>query len=303
MDFFNKFGEFILKFFSFVGMIILAIPKIPEKLRGIKTDDLKSKVDTENIKENISKIRDNTKIEERVSRITTKKSESEEALEIPKDIEELSKQMDASEDTIFISGNFTEKEKENTILRLQILSGAFIIFSILYIFNFIAGIIYGILGILTVGYIVYLLYKRVKFMYSQDFPAYRDFFLMYVIIGLLLVVVSTNSAFVSAFSFEFFPSLTVLIFALILVAAVFLIFRIRYYRNYTYGDVVESGKNVAYVKIEYDIRSNVKPDIYMVENTIGAVEGDFVKVKLEEKFMNLTGNKPTDIIEKVKTKF
>ena len=302
MDFFNKFGDIILKFFSFVGMIILAIPKIPEKLRGIKTDDLKSKVDTENIKENISKIRDNTKIEERVSRITTKKSESEEALEIPKDIEELSKQMDASEDTIFISGNFTEKEKENTILRLQILSGAFIIFSILYIFNFIAGIIYGILGILTVGYIVYLLYKRVKFMYSQDFPAYRDFFLMYVIIGLLLVVVSTNSAFVSAFSFEFFPSLTVLIFALILVAAVSDV-RIMYYRNYTYGDVVESGKNVAYVKIEYDIRSNVKPDIYMVENTIGAVEGDFVKVKLEEKFMNLTGNKPTDIIEKVKTKF
>ena len=175
MDFFNKFGDIILKFFSFVGMIILAIPKIPEKLRGIKTDDLKSKVDTENIKENISKIRDNTKIEERVSRITTKKSESEEALEIPKDIEELSKQMDASEDTIFISGNFTEKEKENTILRLQILSGAFIIFSILYIFNFIAGIIYGILGILTVGYIVYLLYKRVKFMlfFAKRFESYK----------------------------------------------------------------------------------------------------------------------------------
>jgi uncharacterized membrane protein len=303
MNFFNKFGDIILKVFSFVGMLILAIPKIPEKLRSIKTDDFKSKVDTDNIKENINRIRDNTKIEERISKVTTKKGESEEPLEIPKDIEELSKQMDGSEDTIFISGSFTEKEKENTILRLQILSGAFIIFSILYIFNFIAGIIYGILGILTVGYVVYLLYKRIKLMYSNDFPAYRDFFLMYIVIGLVLAVVGTNSTFVNAFSFQFFPSLTVLIFALILVAAVFLIFRIRYYRNYTYGEVVEAGKNVAYVKIEYDIRSNVKPDIYMVENSIGAVEGDFVKVKLEEKFMNLTGNKPTDIIEKVKTKF
>ncbi|SCG85639.1 DUF2101 family protein [Methanobacterium congolense] len=303
MNFFNKFGDIILKVFSFVGMLILAIPKIPEKLRSIKTDDFKSKVDTDNIKENINRIRDNTKIEERVSKITTKKGESEEPLEIPKDIEELSKQMDGSEDTIFISGSFNYKEKENTILRLQILSGAFIIFSILYIFNFIAGIIYGILGILTVGYVVYLLYKRIKLMYSNDFPAYRDFFLMYIVIGLVLVVVGTNSTFVNAFSFQFFPSLTVLIFALILVAAVFLIFRIRYYRNYTYGEVVEAGKNVAYVKIEYDIRSNVKPDIYMVENSIGAVEGDFVKVKLEEKFMNLTGNKPTNIIEKVKTKF
>ena len=303
MNFFNKFGDIILKVFSFVGMIILAIPKIPEKLRSIKTDDFKSKVDTDNIKENINRIRDNTKIEERISKVTTKKGESEEPLEIPKDIEELSKQMDGSDDTIFISGSFTYKEKENTILRLQILSGAFIIFSILCIFNFIAGIIYGILGILTVGYVVYLLYKRIKLMYSNDFPAYRDFFLMYIVIGLVLAVVGTNSTFVNAFSFQFFPSLTVLIFALILVAAVFLIFRIRYYRNYTYGEVVEAGKNVAYVKIEYDIRSNVKPDIYMVENSIGAVEGDFVKVKLEEKFMNLTGNKPTDIIEKVKTKF
>lgn len=303
MGLFNKFGDLILKFFSFIGILILAIPKIPEKLRNIDKGDIKSKIDTEGIKENFDKIKDNANLEERISKITSKKDESEEPLDIPEDIERLSREMDGSEDTIFISGSFSYKEKENTILRLQILSGVFLILSILYIFNFIAGIIYAILGILTVAYIVYLLYKRIKLMYSNDFPAYRDFFLMYVVIGLILVAVSTNSAFVTAFSFEFFPSLTTLIFALILVAVVFLIFRIRYYRNYTYGDVVEAGKNVAYVKIEYDIRSNVKPDIYMVENTIGAVEGDFVKVKLEEKFMNLTGNKPTDIIEKVKTKF
>ena len=70
---------------------------------------------------------------------------------------------------------------------------------------------------------------------------------------------------------------------MVAVLAVFLIFRLRYYRNFTFGTVIEGGKNTAYVKVEYDIRSNVKPDIYIVENNVGAVEGDYVKLQLEAK--------------------
>ena len=122
---------------------------------------------------------------------------------------------------------------------------------------------------------------------------------MYVAVGIFLVLINTNSNFVMAFSFQMLPSLTVLIFAVIAVLAVFLIFRLRYYRNFTFGTVIEGGKNTAYVKVEYDIRSNVKPDIYIVENTVGAVEGDYVKLKLEEKLMSMSGNKPVTIMESV----
>jgi uncharacterized membrane protein len=133
-------------------------------------------------------------------------------------------------------------------------------------------------------------------MYKNDFPAYRDFFLMYIAVGILLVLVNSNSNFVMAFSFTPLPSLSVLIFAVVAVVAVFLIYRVRYYQNFTYGTVVEEGKNTAYVRVEYDIRSNVKPDLYIVENNISAVEGEYVKLKLEEKLLSMSGNKPIAII-------
>ena len=149
------------------------------------------------------------------------------------------------------------------------------------------------------GFIIYLLYTKVNLMYRNDFPAYRDFFLMYIAVGIILVLLNTNSHFVMAFSSTLLPSLSLLIFAVIAVIAVFLIYRIRYYRNFTYGTIIEDGKNTAYVKVEYDIRSNVKPDIYIVENRVGAVEGEFVKLKLEEKLLSMSGNKPISIIESV----
>ncbi len=60
---------------------------------------------------------------------------------------------------------------------------------------------------------------------------------------------------------------------------------------------METGKNTAHVKIEYDIRSNVKPNLYLIENNPGALEGDLVKVKVEEKLLNTQGNNPIGIIE------
>jgi uncharacterized membrane protein len=112
--------------------------------------------------------------------------------------------------------------------------------------------------------------------------------------------VGTNPNFVLAFSFQFLPSLSILIFAVIAVIAVFLIFRIKYYRNFTFGEVIETGKNIAYVKVDYDIRCNVKPDTYAVDNKYGAKDGDTVKLKIEEKLFSTGGNKPISIIETVK---
>ncbi|MDD3984850.1 MAG: DUF2101 family protein [Methanobacterium sp.] len=176
----------------------------------------------------------------------------------------------------------------------------FVIMSIMNIFNFIGNLIYIPLSMVIIIYILYLLYRRVKFMYYTDFNAYRDFFLMYVAVGIFLVLINNNSNFVMAFSFQILPSLTVLIFTVLAVIAVFLIFRIRYYRNFTFGTVLEDINNTAYVKVEYDIRSNVKPNIYIVKNNVNAKEGDYVKLILEKKLMNINGNKPVNIMEIIK---
>ena len=301
MSFFTKLGDYIIKLFSLTGMIILAIPKIPHMIRNINSSDIREKIDTENLKDNISRIRDDVGLDEKISRIKDDVGFEEKISRLTnsENNSKLSKKSENQDDdsgVIMIGGAFTSEEKERTILILQILSAAFVVISILSIFHFIAYLIYVPLGAVVVGSILYLLYNRVKLMYSNDFPAYRDFFLMYVAVGIILVLLNTNSNFVMAFSFQFLPSLTVLIFAVIAVLAVFLIFRLRYYRNFTYGTVLEGGNNTAYVKVEYDIRSNVKPDIYIVENRIGAIEGDNVKLKLEEKLMSVSGNKPVSIL-------
>lgn len=78
------------------------------------------------------------------------------------------------------------------------------------------------------------------------------------------------------------------------------VFRIKYYRNYTYGEVVEVGKNTVHVKVDYDIRANVLPDIYIVEKgNFDVKEGEIVKLKVEGGRLSVKGNKPTKIIGKI----
>jgi Predicted membrane protein len=292
MNIFAKLGELILKMFDIVGMLILAILKLPSILRGIKTDDIKDKVNSESLKENLSKVK-GAGLEIGETGIS-KVSEIRNAPNLKVDNEEV------QAFNTHVSDEFTSKQKERAVFQLQLISIGFLAVSVLYIFKFLSFIIYCVLGIVLVGYILHMLISKLKLMYPLDFNAYRDFFLMYVAAGIILVLVGTNSSLVMAFSFQFFPDLTILVFALILALAVFLIFRIRYHRSYTYGTVIETGKTNAYVKVDYDICSNVKPDVYYVSNECDATEGDEVKLQIEEKLLSNSGNKPVSIIEILK---
>lgn len=299
MKIFTIFGDLIIKTFSLVGALILEIPNIPNRLRGINTKNLKDRIDTDKIRENVSQIKNDVKIEDKISKIskTSKMSKTETA-----DIFIVNKKEKTESEVheFEVNGDFTPKEKEKTIFQLQIVSLAFLVVSVIYLFNFLSFIVYAVLGVLLIGYLLRQLFSKVKLMYSADFNAYRDFFLMYIVAGIILILAGSNPNLVMAFSFQFFPNLTILIFAVIEVIAIFLIFRIRYHRNYTFGTVIEKGKKTAHVKVEYDIRSNVKPDMYIVENNIGADEGEIVKLQIEEKLLSNNGNKPVSIIETVK---
>lgn len=286
LSIFTKFGDLIIRTLSFIGMLILSIPKIPEKIRNINTSRIRDKIDTETMKGNITRIRNEVGgAEDNYSRQVPVRTPVESGDHLK------------DSDVILVSGTYTSEEKERTVLILQIASAAFIVISILYVFNLLSLIIFLVLGGLIGAFVIYMLYDRIKKMYRMDFNAYRDFFLMYLVVGIVIVLVSSNPNLIMAFSFQSLPSLSVLIYAIIAVAAVFLIFRIRYYRNFTYGTVLEAGENTAHVKVEYDIRSNVKPDLYLVENKQGAMIGDTVKLKIEEKIISTSGNKPLEIME------
>ena len=95
---------------------------------------------------------------------------------------------------------------------------------LLEIFNFISLTLFIILGGLISIFTIYMLFTKIKLMYTEDFNAYRDFFLMYLAVGVILIIISSNPSLTMAFAFQFFPSLSVLIYAAILVVSVFLIF-------------------------------------------------------------------------------
>lgn len=292
MGIFSKIGDIVIGLFSFIGMLILEIPKIPQKIRNLNIRNIQDKIGSSNLKGNISKIKTDIPVKDIKGVYSNRKiGESKHSKEYTKDREP------SDSGVIILSAKFTPEEKETTIFRLQIASAAFLVLTILYIFNFFSWIIFILLAGLAIVYIVFILFTRVKIMYARDFNAYRDFFLMYLAVGVILILISSNPNLILAFSFQFLPSLSILLYAVIAVAAVFLIFRIRYYRNFTYGKVVEAGKKTAHVRVEYDIRSNVKPDLYLVENERGAVEGDLVKLKIEEKMLSTGGNRPIGILE------
>lgn len=309
MKFFSKFGDIIVTIFSYTGALVIGIIRLPTTIRQLdlkrsgpeKIKETVQKIDTDDIGDRISQI--TNKVDKKYSDYTSKSNEKTPENKTDFKKEQLTEIQDSEIDDgpiIIKNIKFDSKEKESTVLKLQIASGAFIVASVLYVFRFMAFYIYALIGILLVVFIYYTLYYRIKVMYSQDFNAYRDFFLLYVVVGLVLVFVGGNANLSLAFPFQFFPSFSLLIFAVISVAVVFLLFRIRYHRDYTFGEIIEAGKNTSQVKVDYDIRSNVKPDIYIVENNGYDISvHEMVKLEIDGSTFNMKGNRPSKVIGKV----
>ncbi|ADP77464.1 Protein of unknown function DUF2101, membrane [Methanothermus fervidus DSM 2088] len=260
----SKIGEYFLKLCSLVGTIVIEIVNLPNKIKRINIRELGREFKKFQNKWEMNKNKDEGEI-------------------IVKDI----KIMDI-------------KEKEKTVFKLQILSITFVLLSILYIFNYLSLPLYLFLGIATICLIYYILKYQIRVMYPQDYEVYRNFFLSYVGIGIFLVMIADNPLFVLYAPFQYFPSITLILFSIFLVLLMYYVFRIKYYRNYTYGEVVEVGKNTVHVKVDYDIRANVLPDIYIVEKgNFDVKEGEIVKLKVEGGRLSVKGNKPTKIIGKI----
>ena len=293
MKIFSKFGDIILTLFSYMGSIVIGIIRLPSTIRKM---DIK-RTGPEKIKETVQKI-DTEQISDKISDITSKVDQKSSRKTDSRDLEE---DHSIDDGPIIIKNiNFDSKEKEDNVLKLQIASGVFLIASVLFVFRFVSLLIYGIVGAMLVAFIVYTLYYKIKVMYPQDFNAYRDFFFLYVAVGLIMVLVGGNTSLTMAFPFQIFPSFTLLIFAVLAVGAVFLIFRMKYHRNFTFGEIIEAGNNTSHVKVDYDIRSNVKPDIYIVENNgFDVVEQEMVKIEIDGSAFNMKGNRPSKVIGKV----
>jgi uncharacterized membrane protein len=186
--------------------------------------------------------------------------------------------------------------KDYTIFKLQITSSLFLIISTLFIINYISFRKFWILGGLLIILSTYLLAFPVKREF-KEFSAYRDFFLSFFILLIVLVAIKIRQPFVigGAFFTRFTGT------AVIGVGLIFLYFRSKHSRDFTFGKVLDDDGIDVKVKLNYDILSNVKPQIVILRNKVGAKDGDIVKIRVNRGFLSIKGSIPIEVLGVEKT--
>jgi uncharacterized membrane protein len=180
--------------------------------------------------------------------------------------------------------------KDYTIFKLQLSSAIFLILTTLFIINNIESRIYLWLGALLGIYISYLLFSPVKSEF-KDSVAYRDFFLSYYLLAVLLAAIKVRKPFVNIGFPLFHLALGAVLGALI----IYTYFNRKYSRDYTYGKVIDDRGIDLLVKLNYDLLSNIKPQTAILRKTMNARVGDTVKVRVSKGFMSLRGSRPIEI--------
>jgi len=182
--------------------------------------------------------------------------------------------------------DFVILETQMMVLLLFVASMAFV-FDLLSLKGFVP--IGALLGLCSAA----LIQREVRKEFAEDFKAYQEFFYSYISISLLLAAVKAVKPNVNAFT----PYLHLVIISLIAVAVLSVGFKRRHGRDYTFGRVLKGGK-IATVKVNYDIRANVKPGIHKIERGKGLKKGAKVKLEVEQGFLNLKGGTITGLKKK-----
>lgn len=181
--------------------------------------------------------------------------------------------------------------RDYIVFKLQAASGLFLIVSTLFIAGSIGARAYTVFGAALLSLIIYLLYVPIKRDF-EDYPAYRDLFLSFMALVVIIAAVKVKKPFVKVV-FPFFHFTAI---ALIGVIVIYGYFLKRYSRDYAVGRVVAVEGPYIRVRFNYDLRSNVKPQTALLSNTMNAREGDLVKVRVEKGLLSLRGSRPAEVI-------
>jgi uncharacterized membrane protein len=177
------------------------------------------------------------------------------------------------------------------VFKLQLFSALFLILTTLFIINSVSARKYLFLGFVTIVLTFYILFTTVKKKF-RDYNAYRDFFLYYYLLAILLAGIKIKKPFVGLG----FPLFHIAITAVVGAIAIYLYFNSKYSRDFTFGRVISKKGVDIEVKLNYDIRSNVKPQTTFLRNPMHAKEGDIVKVRVKKGFLALKGSTPLEIM-------
>ncbi len=189
---------------------------------------------------------------------------------------------------------------EYVMLKVQLAILLLFVVAVIYIALFHAEVIIFIPLLLVISaYLIYLAATQLKRAFGRDYPAYRSFVAMCVAIAWVFVLALRHSPI--EFSLEtihlaLIPPLAAIVFVFL----AFTGFRLKYGRNFTHGRVEEVQGRRAVVRVSYDICSNVKSGLYLVESFAKVKKGDRVKLSVERPMLGLRGAKVRAILGKSK---
>lgn len=180
--------------------------------------------------------------------------------------------------------------KDYSVFKLEISSAAFLIFTMLFVFNYLSGRIYLTSSLILVSFSIYILFTSIKKEFD-DYPAYKEFFLPYLALALMLALVKLKKPHLNT-GFPFLHFIVLSVVGVVLISANF---RKKYSRDYTHGLVIAAGPEIK-VKFNYDLRSDIKPQTAIFKNTLNAREGDVVKVHVKKGFLSIRGSSPIELL-------
>jgi uncharacterized membrane protein len=148
------------------------------------------------------------------------------------------------------------------------------------------------------GYALYLALTQLKLAFRRDYPAYRSFVGMCIAIAWVFVLALRHLQL--EFTLETLHlALVPPVLAIGFVFVAFMAFRLKYGRDFTYGIVESVRGRRAIVRVGYDICSNVKHGIYVVESLVKVKPGDEVRLSVERPMLGLRGARIKTVLRKV----
>lgn len=188
---------------------------------------------------------------------------------------------------------------EYVMLKAQLVIIALFGTAVVLSFSWISPLILAPVVAGLIGYLTYLTPTELKLAFRRDYPAYRTFIILSTAISSAIIFL--RKILITEFPLMISSPYQALIPILLIIVAVFstfIAFRIKYGRNYTYGIVTEVKNNKAAVKVNYDIKSNVKNGLFLLESLPNVQPGDEVKISVDRSILGLKGSEPTTILEK-----
>jgi|GEM_PF-867394 len=190
---------------------------------------------------------------------------------------------------------------EYVMLKAQLTILSLFVVAVIYIGLLPAEVVIFIPLLLALSaYLIYLAATQLKRAFERDYPAYRSFVAMCVAIAWIFVLALRHSPIefsLEAIHLALIPPLAAIVFVFVAFTA----FRLKYGRSFTHGTVEEVRGRRAVVRVSYDICSNVKSGLYLVESFAKVRKGDQVKLSVERPMLGLRGAKVRAILGKSKS--